>query len=67
MSLRWRASFSREEKKVKVSRGQIAVGAGSGVRVPLYLGHSKRKAEPIHLLVLPHPSLIQKGTHLLLG
>ena len=31
-----------------------------GVRVPLYLGHSWWKAEPIPLLSLPYPSLIRK-------
>ena len=46
-------------KKVKVSHSLIAVGA-VGVRVPLYLGHSWWKAEPIPLLSLPYPSLIRK-------
>ena len=45
--------------KVKVSHSLIAVGA-VGVRVPLYLGHSWWKAEPIPLLSLPYPSLIRK-------
>ena len=43
---------------VKVSHSpMIAVGA-VGVRGPLYLGHSKLKAEPIPLLSVPYPSLI---------
>ena len=37
------------------------------VRVPLYLGHSWWKEEPIPLLPLPYPFLIEKGAHLLLG
>ena len=45
--------------KVKVSHSLIAVG-GVGVRVPLYLGHSWWKAEPIPLLSLSYPSLIRK-------
>ena len=45
--------------KVKVSHSPIAVGA-VGARVPLYLGHSWWKVEPILLLSLPYPSLIQK-------
>ena len=42
-----------------MSHSLIAVGA-VGVRVPLYLGHSWWKAEPIPLLSLPYPSLIRK-------
>ena len=44
---------------VKVSHSLIAVGA-VGIRVPLYLGHSLWKAEPIALLSLAYPSLIRK-------
>ena len=47
---------------VNVSHSLIAVRA-VGVRVPLFLVHSKRKVEPIPLLLLLYP----KGTHLLLG
>ena len=36
-------------------------GPASGVRVPLYHGHSQRKAEPIPLLLLPYFSLIRKS------
>ena len=46
-------------KKVKVTHSILAEGA-VGVRVPLYLWHSSRKAETIPLLLLPYPSLIQK-------
>ena len=46
-------------KKVKVFHSLIAVGAVV-VSVPLYLGHSWWKAEPIPLLSLPYPSLIRK-------
>ena len=52
-------SDSKVKVKVKVSHSLIAVGA-VGVRVPLYLGHSWWKAEPIPLLSLPYPSLIRK-------
>ena len=45
--------------KLKVSYSVIAVWA-VGVRVPLYVGHSWWKAEPIPLLLLPYPSLIRK-------
>ena len=47
-------------KKVKVSHSLITIGAVWG-RVPRYLGHSKLRAEPIPLLSLPYPSLIQKN------
>ena len=58
--LGWQGEFSScQVKKVKVSHSLIAVGA-VGVRVPLYLGHSWWKAEPIPLLSLPYPSLIRK-------
>ena len=45
-------------KMVKVSHSLIPVGAVE-IRVPLYLGHIWRKAEPSPLLSLPYPSLIR--------
>ena len=47
------------KKKVKVSHRLVAIFA-VGVRGQLYLGFSICKAEPIPLLLLSYPSLIQK-------
>ena len=46
------------EQKVKVPPSIFAVGA-VGFGGPLYLGHRKRKAEPIPLLSLPYPSQVK--------
>ena len=56
--LLWMMYAFRKDKR-KVSHSLIAIGA-VGVRVPLYVGHSWWKVEPIPLLSLPYPSLMRK-------
>ena len=52
-------SYIKRIKKVKVPCSLIAVGL-VGAKGPLYLKHNWMKVEPIPLLSLPYPSLIQK-------